>query len=51
MKSYMCQVLACAWDELLTKVKDAQDLDCIIAAHQLFLDTVLGRCLLNDKSR
>ncbi|GFS13898.1 gamma-tubulin complex component [Elysia marginata] len=45
------EVLACAWDELLTKVKDAQDLDCIIAAHQLFLDTVLGRCLLNDKSR
>lgn len=45
------EVLACAWDELLTKVKDAQDLDCIIAAHQVFLDTVLGRCLLNEKSR
>ncbi|RUS81826.1 hypothetical protein EGW08_010418, partial [Elysia chlorotica] len=45
------EVLECAWDELLTKVKEAQDLDYIIAAHQVFLDTVLGRCLLNDKSR
>ncbi|GFO47439.1 gamma-tubulin complex component [Plakobranchus ocellatus] len=45
------EVLECAWDELLTKVHEAQDLDYIIAAHQVFLDTVLGRCLLNDKSR
>ncbi|KAK3764128.1 hypothetical protein RRG08_039298 [Elysia crispata] len=45
------EVLECAWDELLTKVNEAQDLDYIIAAHQVFLDTVLGRCLLNEKSR
>uniref|UniRef100_A0A0B6YQK0 Uncharacterized protein n=1 Tax=Arion vulgaris TaxID=1028688 RepID=A0A0B6YQK0_9EUPU len=45
------EVLECAWDELLTKVHEAKDLDYIIAAHQVFLDTVLSRCLLNDKSR
>ncbi|XP_012945175.1 gamma-tubulin complex component 3 homolog [Aplysia californica] len=44
------EVLECTWDELLTKVHEAKDLDYIIAAHQVFLDTVLGRCLLNDKS-
>ncbi|CAG5122957.1 unnamed protein product [Candidula unifasciata] len=44
------EVLECAWDELLTKVHDAKDLDYIIAAHQVFLDTVLSRCLLDDKS-
>ncbi|CAL1545342.1 unnamed protein product [Lymnaea stagnalis] len=45
------EVLECAWDELLTKVHEAKDLDYIIAAHQVFLDTILSRCLLNDKSR
>ncbi|KAI8743613.1 gamma-tubulin complex component 3 homolog [Biomphalaria glabrata] len=45
------EVLECAWDELLTKVYEAKDLDYIIAAHQVFLDTVLSRCLLNEKSR
>ncbi|KAH9512398.1 Gamma-tubulin complex component 3 [Bulinus truncatus] len=45
------EVLECAWDELLTKVYEAKDLDYIIAAHQIFLDTILSRCLLNEKSR
>ncbi|XP_059168560.1 gamma-tubulin complex component 3 homolog [Physella acuta] len=45
------EVLECAWDDLLTKVHEAKDLDYIIAAHQVFLDTILSRCLLNDKSR
>jgi gamma-tubulin complex component 3 len=43
--------LECSWDELLHKVQEAADLDHIIAAHQVFLDTVLCRCLLDDKSR
>ena len=45
------QVLECSWDELLHKVQEAADLDHIIAAHQVFLDTVLCRCLLDEKSR
>ncbi|CAC5369535.1 TUBGCP3 [Mytilus coruscus] len=45
------EVLECTWDELLTKVKEAEDLDYIIAAHQKFLDTVTARCLLDEQSR
>ncbi|XP_048249999.1 gamma-tubulin complex component 3 homolog [Haliotis rufescens] len=45
------EVLECSWDELLTKVREAEDLDYIIAAHQVFLDTIVSRCLLDDKSR
>ncbi|XP_076435742.1 gamma-tubulin complex component 3 homolog [Babylonia areolata] len=45
------EVLECSWDELLHKVQEAADLDHIIAAHQVFLDTVLCRCLLDEKSR
>ncbi|KAJ8309894.1 hypothetical protein KUTeg_011759 [Tegillarca granosa] len=33
------EVLECSWDELVTKVKEAEDLDYIIAAHQVFLDS------------
>ncbi|XP_050408701.1 gamma-tubulin complex component 3 homolog [Patella vulgata] len=45
------EVLECSWDELLTKVHGAEDLDHIIAAHQVFQDTVISRCLLDEKSR
>ena len=45
------QVLECSWDELLTKVKEAEDFDNIIAAHQVFLNTVISRCLLDEQSR
>ncbi|XP_070173338.1 gamma-tubulin complex component 3-like isoform X2 [Littorina saxatilis] len=45
------EVLECSWDELLHKVQEAADLDHLIAAHQVFLDTVLCRCLLDEKSR
>jgi gamma-tubulin complex component 3 len=45
------QVLECSWDELLTKVKEAEDLDYIIAAHQVFLDNITARCLLDEQSR
>ncbi|KAI5090002.1 gamma-tubulin complex component 3 isoform X1 [Silurus meridionalis] len=44
-------VLECSWDELWNKVQQAQDLDHIIAAHEVFLDTIISRCLLDSNSR
>uniref|UniRef100_A0A8C1W1B9 Tubulin, gamma complex associated protein 3 n=1 Tax=Cyprinus carpio TaxID=7962 RepID=A0A8C1W1B9_CYPCA len=44
-------VLECSWDELWNKVQQAQDLDHIIAAHDVFLDTVISRCLLDVNNR
>ncbi|XP_064615668.1 gamma-tubulin complex component 3 homolog [Liolophura sinensis] len=44
------EVLECLWDELLTKVKEAKDLDYIIAAHEVFLDAINVRCLLDKDS-
>jgi len=46
----LCQVLECSWDELLHKVKNAADLDHIIAAHQEFLDAITARSLLDPQS-
>lgn len=45
------EVLECSWDELWNKVRQAQDLDHIIAAHEIFLDTIISRCLLDNNSR
>ncbi|XP_074520947.1 gamma-tubulin complex component 3 [Halichoeres trimaculatus] len=45
------EVLECSWDELWNKVQQAQDLDHIIAAHEVFLDTIFSRCLLDNSSR
>ncbi|XP_053561444.1 gamma-tubulin complex component 3 [Bombina bombina] len=45
------EVLECSWDELWNKVQQAQDLDHIIAAHEVFLDTIISRCLLDTESR
>lgn len=45
------EVLECSWDELVTKVKEAEDLDYIIAAHQVFLDSIISKCLLDEQSR
>lgn len=45
------QVLECSWDELWNKVQKAQDLDHIIAAHEVFLDTIISRCLLDNNTR
>uniref|UniRef100_A0A8D2ZUP4 Tubulin gamma complex component 3 n=1 Tax=Scophthalmus maximus TaxID=52904 RepID=A0A8D2ZUP4_SCOMX len=45
------EVLECSWDELWNKVQQAQDLDHIIAAHDVFLDSVISRCLLDNNSR
>ncbi|MBN3303534.1 GCP3 protein, partial [Amia calva] len=45
------EVLECSCDELWNKVQQAQDLDHIIAAHEVFLDTIISRCLLDTNSR
>ncbi|CAH1785133.1 unnamed protein product [Owenia fusiformis] len=45
------EVLECSWDELLSKVTSGEDLDYVIAAHQEFLDTIITRSLLDEKSR
>ncbi|XP_040038244.2 gamma-tubulin complex component 3 [Gasterosteus aculeatus] len=45
------EVLECSWDELWNRVQQAQDLDHIIAAHDMFLDSVISRCLLDNNSR
>ncbi|XP_019385195.1 PREDICTED: gamma-tubulin complex component 3 isoform X2 [Crocodylus porosus] len=45
------EILECSWDELWNKVQQAQDLDHIIAAHEVFLDTIITRCLLDSDSR
>ncbi|XP_058473292.1 gamma-tubulin complex component 3 isoform X2 [Solea solea] len=45
------EVLECSWDELWNKVQQAQDLDHIIAAHEVFLDTIISRCLLDNNTR
>ncbi|XP_053403084.1 gamma-tubulin complex component 3-like [Mercenaria mercenaria] len=45
------EVLECSWHELLSKVREAEDLDCVIAAHETFLDTIITRCLLDEQSR
>uniref|UniRef100_A0A8D0GVV7 Tubulin gamma complex component 3 n=1 Tax=Sphenodon punctatus TaxID=8508 RepID=A0A8D0GVV7_SPHPU len=45
------EVLECSWDELWNKVQQAKDLDHIIAAHEVFLDTIISRCLLDSDSR
>ncbi|KAA0721926.1 Gamma-tubulin complex component 3 -like protein [Triplophysa tibetana] len=45
------EVLECSWDELWNKVHQARDLDHIIAAHDVFLDTIISRCLLDVNNR
>ena len=44
------EVLECSWDELLQKVTEAEDLDCIIKAHENFLDTVIARSFIDNNS-
>jgi gamma-tubulin complex component 3 len=43
-------VLECAWDDLLKKVRKAEDLDHIVSAHQEFLETINTRSLLDPQS-
>ena len=44
-------MLECCWEELLDKVREAEDLDHVIAAHETFLDQVMTRSLLDNESR
>lgn len=44
------EVLECSWDELLKKVGEAKDLDCIIRAHETFLDTIIARSFIDQNS-
>lgn len=44
------EVMECSWDVLEKKVKSAEDLDQVIAAHEEFLDTIMTRALLDDCS-
>uniref|UniRef100_T1JNK7 Uncharacterized protein n=1 Tax=Strigamia maritima TaxID=126957 RepID=T1JNK7_STRMM len=45
------EVMECSWDVLERKVKSAEDLDEIIAAHEEFLETIMARALLDDESK
>ena len=50
-KLLLLQVLECCWEELLNNVREASDLDHVIAAHETFLDQVMTRSLLDNESR
>ena len=41
------QVMECNWDSLLKKVREAEDLDQIISAHDTFLQQITSQSLLN----
>eukprot|EP00054_Salpingoeca_dolichothecata_P009214 m.52042 g.52042 ORF g.52042 m.52042 type:complete len:665 (+) comp18231_c0_seq1:78-2072(+) len=45
------EVLECSWDQMLTEVKEAGDLDDIIYAHDTFLQTIITRALLGPESK
>ncbi|XP_033096143.1 gamma-tubulin complex component 3 homolog [Anneissia japonica] len=44
------EVLECAWGELWKQVTGAEDLDHVISAHEVFLDTIIKRSLLDPES-
>ena len=41
------KVMECNWDSLLKKVREAEDLDQIISAHDTFLQQITSHSLLN----
>ena len=43
--------MSCSWDELWKKVTEAEDMDHIIAAHEVFLDAIIKGSLLNEESQ
>ena len=45
------QVLEVCWEELLSKVKEAKDLDHVIAAHETFVNQVMTRALMDVESK
>ncbi|KAL7062111.1 hypothetical protein AAHC03_0605 [Spirometra sp. Aus1] len=44
------EALECAWEALVKKIHQANDLDDVIEAHQRFLCSVISRCLLDVDS-
>nr|VZI35997.1 unnamed protein product [Spirometra erinaceieuropaei] len=44
------EALECAWEALVKKIQQANDLDDVIEAHQRFLCSVISRCLLDVDS-
>ncbi|XP_076030777.1 gamma-tubulin complex component 3 homolog isoform X2 [Oratosquilla oratoria] len=52
MAYYMTfEVLECSWHNLMTRLKSAQSLDDVIAAHEKFLKTILAGALLDAQSQ
>ena len=45
------EVMECSWDELMKRLKTAENLDEVIDAHNDFLDSVVRRALLGESSR
>ena len=47
----MFEVLECSWSDFLAEVDAAADLDALIPAHDTYLDTVLKKSLLGERSQ
>ena len=45
------EVMECSWDELMKRLKTAENLDEVIDAHDEFLNSVVRRALLGELSR
>ena len=43
--------MECSWDQLVKQLKLAENLDEVIEAHNLFLETLIKRALLDERSR
>jgi len=47
----MFEVLECSWKTLCEKLRDAKDMDQVIAANENFIDTIFTLLLLDPKSK
>merc|ERR1712029_397539 len=45
------EVMECSWDILIKQLKHAENLDEVIEAHGEFLETLVKRALLDERSR
>ena len=45
------EVMECSWDELMKRLKSAENLDEVIDAHEDFLNSVIRRAMLGQLSR
>lgn len=45
------EVMECSWDILIKQLKHAENLDEVIEAHSEFLETLVKRALLDERSR